>query len=197
MLRPGPLTRLNAIIGARFVEKKGHATLFDAIAAARGRGVEVATDVFGDGPLEQALREQVRKLGIDDLVLFRGIVSHDELLARLHSGDYDVGVLPSVVARDGDKEGIPVFLMESMGAGLPVISTPNGGILELIDETTGILVPEHDARALANAFVRLAQDGEFRHRLAEQGRRKVLAEFSIESCAEQLRARFAVAGSRH
>jgi glycosyltransferase involved in cell wall biosynthesis len=193
-LRPGPLTRLTAIIGARLVEKKGHATLFEAIAAARDLGVEVAIDVFGDGPLEQALRGRVRKLEIDDLVMFRGIASHGELLGRLQSGDYDVGVLPSVVARDGDKEGIPVFLMEAMGAGLPVISTPNGGILELIDETSGVLVPEYDVKALAEAFVRLAQEGEFRHQLAECGRRKVLSEFSIESCAEQLRERFAVAG---
>lgn len=190
-LRGGVLQPIRAIIGARYVPKKGHATLLSAVAEARRRGVNVELDAFGDGPLLKALEDQRDQLGLGDLVRLNGTASHHELLAKLLSGDYDVGVLPSVVAEDGDKEGIPVFLMESMCAGLPVISTPNGGIVELISEGTGILVPEYDVDALAAAFVQLATDPELRAKLGAAGRQKVIEEFAIAGCAAQLRRLFA------
>lgn len=189
-LRGGPLTRVRAIIGARYVAKKGHTTLISAVAIARENGLEVEIDAFGDGPLLEQLNAQARRIGVSDLVHLNGTASHNDLLAKLRSGDYDFSVLPSVVTEDGDKEGIPVFLMESMGVGLPVVSTPNGGIVELIHEGSGILVPEHDEVALADAFLKLAADEELRRSLAQKGRERVVDEFSIESCARRLREHF-------
>jgi len=192
-LRGGSLPRLSAIIGARLVAKKGHETLLNAVALARKQGVDVAIDVYGDGPLQSRLTSQVHNLRISDLISFKGPISHPQLLQRLASGDYDLGVLPSITTEDGDKEGVPVFLMEAMGVALPVVSTPNGGISELIQGGTGILVPERDAAALAEAFVRLAGDGELRLRLGLAGRRRVEEEFSITATARHLRERFVVA----
>jgi len=194
-LPDGPLPQLKAIIGARLSPKKGHETLFRAIARARSKGVEVAIDVVGEGPLHGTLTALVQELGIADLVHFKGAISHQALIDQLTSGAFQLGILPSVTAADGDKEGIPVFLMESMGAGLPVISTPNGGIVELIDEGSGILVPEYDVEALADALVKIALDGELRQRLAAAGRVRVETEFAIVACARQLREHFAAAAS--
>jgi colanic acid/amylovoran biosynthesis glycosyltransferase len=185
--REGTFNLIRAIIGARFVEKKGHETLVRAIAIARDRGVEVSLDIYGDGPLEGHIRGLVDELKLTDLITFKGVASHEDLLGHIRSGRYDVGVLPSVTAKNGDKEGIPVFLMESMAANLPVISTPNGGITELIDGKSGILVPEYDSHALANAFITLANDESLRKSLAKKGFEKVFSEFSIISCARQLR----------
>lgn len=193
-LRPASLTRLHAIIGARMVEKKGHATLFHAIAAARRKGVDVALDILGDGPLENGLRRLAGELGINDLVTFTGVVSHGTLMNRLNSGNYDLAVLPSVTALDGDKEGIPVFLMEAMGAGLPVIATPNGGIQELVAEGCGILVPERDSLALAQAMIQLARDDGLRLTLAAAGRAQVIREFNLDRTGRQLREMISAAG---
>jgi glycosyltransferase involved in cell wall biosynthesis len=135
----------------------------------------------------------VASLGVGELVHFKGVASHEFLLDRLISGDYDVAVLPSVTTPSGDKEGIPVFLMEAMAAGVPVISTPNGGIAELIDAETGVLVPEYDVEALARAIVLLANDGDARIARAGRAREQVRRNFSSEGCVAALRQRISKA----
>ena len=75
-----------------------------------------------------------------------------------------------------------------MAAGLPVITTANGGIGELAGHGAGILVPERDAPALAAAMFRVAQDGAGRARLAAAGRAQVRAEFEIGANMQHLRA---------
>lgn len=192
---PGSLRTIRAIIGARLVEKKGHATLIRAVAIAQARGFETKIDAFGDGPLEAELQGLARELGVADLVRFCGNASHETLLEKLLSGDYDVAILPSVTTRSGDKEGIPVFLMEAMAAGVPVISTPNGGIAELIVPGTGILVPEYDEEALAGAIVDLATQESLRLQMAREGRRQVREQFSAEGCFARLRERIVEAVS--
>jgi glycosyltransferase involved in cell wall biosynthesis len=187
-VRPGAARPLRLAIAARLTGKKGHCYLFEALAIARRKGVETTLDVFGDGPLATELKEQADRLGIADMIAWRGATAHGPLLDALTSGRFDAGVLPSVTTKAGDKEGIPVFLIEAMAAGLPVITTPNGGIVELAGDGHGVMVPERDAQALATAIVRLAGDGEERARLAQSGRAHVLAEFEVRACMQKLRA---------
>ncbi len=186
-LRRGPLNTLRIAVAARLVAKKGHCYLIEALKLAKDRGTSVRLDVFGDGPLKDGLTAQAAALGVADLVTWRGVTRHDDLLRILLLGDFDACVLPSVTANDGDKEGIPVFLIESMGAGLPVITTANGGIEELAGDGHGIIVPERDATAIGDALVRLAQDGDLRAELATRGRRRVMQEFEINTCMQRLR----------
>lgn len=187
-LRDGALSLMRGVMGARFIAKKGHATLIEAVALARSMGQVVQIDCYGDGPLQGAMEARVAELGLRDAIRFCGVLSHDALQRQLASGTYDFAVLPSVTAQDGDKEGIPVFLMEAMAVGLPVIATPNGGITELISKGSGLLVPEHDVRALAEAMKRIAMSGALRLSLAESGRKSVLAQFSIGGCINQLKS---------
>ncbi len=186
--RDGALVTLRLAIAARLVAKKGHGTLLAAMAIARAGGQDVTLDVFGNGPLEPELRRQAEQLALGDALIWHGATAHHTMLAALLSGRFDAAVLPSVTAGDGDKEGIPVFLIEAMAAGLPVITTANGGIVELAGGGAGVIVPERDAKALAAAMIRLARDGAERARLAEAGRARVLAEFEIGSNMRQLRA---------
>lgn len=185
--RPGVLEPMRIAVAARLVAKKGHRYLIDALKLARDQGVTVRLDVFGDGPLLDELTAQATALGVADQITWRGVTRHAELLEVLLSGAFDACVLPSVTAADGDKEGIPVFLIESMGAGLPVVTTANGGIAELAGDDHGIIVPERDAAAIATALVRLARDGDDRAALAARGRRRVLAEFEIDRCMSRFR----------
>jgi colanic acid/amylovoran biosynthesis glycosyltransferase len=186
--RPGALPELRIATAARLVDKKGHVYLVEALRMARDRGQRVRLDVFGDGPLGPALREQAVRLDVADQIEWHGVTAHDALLKALLSGRYDASVLASVTAADGDKEGIPVFLIESMGAGLPVVTTANGGIAELAGDGCGLMVPERDAGAIADALVTLGQDGTLRSTLASRGRERVLAEFEIGACMAQFRA---------
>jgi glycosyltransferase involved in cell wall biosynthesis len=91
-------------------------------------------------------------------------------------------------------DGIPVALMEAMATELPVVSTRVSGIPELVEhERTGLLVPEKDARALADALMRLHGDPALAERLARQGRRHVLERFSLTENVQRLRARLVAA----
>jgi len=179
---------LRGIIGARLAEKKGYSYLLEALALAKQKGVAVHIDAFGDGPLESELRRQAIQTGISDLITWHGSVGHETLLGRIRSGDYHFGVLPSVTASDGDKEGIPVFLMESMAAGLPVITTANGGIRELVVPGTGILVEERNGEAICSAIIQLAQNPAERQAMGRAARERIITEFSIEARMTELRS---------
>lgn len=185
--RAGALSPLRLATAARLVAKKGHADLLRAVRVVLDLGVAVELDVFGDGPLRSELEALAVELGVAAHVSWRGTASHGDLLRALRSGRYDAGVLPSVTADDGDKEGVPVFLIECMGAGLPVVSTPNGGIPELAGGGCGVLTPERDPRALGAALARLARDEDERRRLAAAGRARVLEAFEIGACMRLLR----------
>lgn len=186
-LRTGLLSPLKVIAAARLVKKKGLNTLIDAASIAKEKGVDVEIDIFGDGPLHEELAQQIRAASLGMSVTLKGTLSHDRLLTLLGSGLYDVGALPSITAEDGDKEGIPVFLIEAMAAGLPVITTGNGGILELVGDDSGAVVGERDPGAIADVFVELARDENMRKRYAGAARRKVLSEFEIEASMNKLR----------
>jgi colanic acid/amylovoran biosynthesis glycosyltransferase len=186
--RNGTLPALRLAVAARLVDKKGHAHLLDAIGVALARGQDITLDVFGDGPLGGALAAQGRRLGIAGVINWHGATAHTRLLTELRSGRFDAAILPSVTAADGDKEGIPVFLIEAMAAGLPVITTANGGIAELAGHGAGIMVAEGDVEALAAAMLRLARDSAERARLALAGRARVQAEFEITANMRRLRA---------
>ena len=186
-MRAGRLDQPRLLIGARLIAKKGHATLIEAIAKARELGCRATLEIHGEGPLQDMLTDKFKAMQMGDQIVFCGVASHDDLLEMLRSGRYDIAVLPSVTAPNADKEGIPVFLMEAMAAGVPVIATPNGGIAELVGPGEGILVPEYDADALAAAIVRLAGDGELRETLSIKARAKIEREFSITCNAARLR----------
>ena len=97
--------------------------------------------------LEQAQAMAV-SLDIAERVRFLGAQPHDEVKALLRRAH--VFVLPSVTPSDGDMEGVPVALMESMACGLIVVSSRHSGIPELIeDRVEGFLSDEHDVEALA------------------------------------------------
>ena len=88
----------------------------------------------------------------------------------------DVGLLSSV------SEGIPLFLIEAMASGVPVVATRVGGIPEVVDhEQQGLLVPSGDAEALAAALGRLRSDAELRTALAEAGPQRARDRFSLEA----------------
>jgi colanic acid/amylovoran biosynthesis glycosyltransferase len=176
---------LRVIVAANLREVKGHRYLTDAIALARDRGVRIEAEFAGEGPLRAALERQVLDAGLGSAVKFLGVVAHGELLRGMENGRWDVAVLPSVIVSDAEQEGIPVFLIEAMACGLPVIGTRTGGIPELL-EGAGVLVPERDPQSIAEAFSRLASEPLLRRELSFAGRRRVEEQFSISTVVKSL-----------
>jgi len=179
---PGPL---RILLGARFVEVKGHRYALEAVARLKTAGVDVSLDCAGNGPLRRAVEEHVSALNLLDRVQFHGVLDHQDLLTQLSEQRWDVALLPSI-DMGKHKEGIPVLLIEAMAAGVPVVATKTGGIPELLDGGAGVLIPERDALSIAEALGNLAADGELRRRLADTGLRRVRDQFSVESSVSAL-----------
>jgi colanic acid/amylovoran biosynthesis glycosyltransferase len=177
---------LRIVVAANLVEKKGHVFALDAVLAVKKRGITVAVDFAGGGPLEGELRARAKALGLESEVHFLGVVPHDRLLGGLREGRWDVALLPSIVTGDGEREGIPVFLIEAMACGVPVVSTATGGIPELLAKGGGILVPQRDVPALASAIETLARTPSLREELGSQGVSRVRADFTVESSITEI-----------
>jgi glycosyltransferase involved in cell wall biosynthesis len=183
---PGPLT---VVCVGTLHEVKGQAYLIEACRLLADEGVALRCRLIGDGPDAPALHARIRAARLENRVVLAGARTRAEVAAELRRAD--ALVAPSVPTRDGRREGIPVVLMEAMSTGLPVIASAISGIPELVeDEIGGLLVPPRDARAIAGALARLAADPALRARLGRAARRRVLAEFDLESSADALARRF-------
>lgn len=171
----------------RLVEKKGHAYTLRALAHLRQTRPElsVTLDIIGDGELTGALRQEAAALGVDDIVQFHGGLPHAQTLSLLEEAS--IFILPSVTAKDGDMEGIPVSLMEAMARGMPVISTYHSGIPELVEDgVSGFLVPERDVAALAGAIQRTVENAAKWPEIGRAGRRTVQHDFNRQTLGLQL-----------
>jgi colanic acid/amylovoran biosynthesis glycosyltransferase len=188
--RPTAKPPFRVLTAGSLIEIKGHGFLIDAVRELKERSVSIRVELAGDGPLEQSLRARVRELGLEQEVVFLGRVSHDRLVGDMARGKWDAAVLSSVVAASVAQEGIPVFLMEAMACGLPVIGTQAGAVRELVGEGAGLLVPPADPEALAQALETIVGDPALRTTLAERGRRRIEEAFSAAEIASALHSRF-------
>jgi colanic acid/amylovoran biosynthesis glycosyltransferase len=169
----------------RLVEKKGFEFALRAVRLALTRYPELRYELIGDGPLRAALEALASRLGIAHRVRFHGHLAR-EAVESIRSRA-DLLLVPSVTSTDGDEEGIPVVLMEAMAAGVPVIATRHGAIPELvIDNDTGLLVPERDSQALADALTRMMGDSHLRARLARGARKRVVAQHDLTRQNDEL-----------
>jgi colanic acid/amylovoran biosynthesis glycosyltransferase len=172
--------QLRVLLGARFDEFKGHRYAVEAIAQLKASGVDVFLCCAGDGPTKRTIEKYASALDVLDRVEFPGFLDHQELLRQLREHRWDVALLPSIETSES-REGIPVFLIEAMAAGVPVVATRTGGIPELIKGGAGVLIPQGDATAISQALARLATDGDLRCQLAAAGVRRVRDQFTIEA----------------
>lgn len=165
---------------ASLQEHKGHRVLIEAMADP-GAPQNLRVQLVGSGPLEQELKVLVSRRGLSERVTFRGPLTEPEVRQVLNSSN--LFVLPSLIAKDGQMEGLPVALMEALAAGLVVVASRLSGIPELIiDGETGYLAEPGDPRSLAAALTR-AVEGTLEHDL---GRRMVEREFDVGGSAAQL-----------
>jgi glycosyltransferase involved in cell wall biosynthesis len=174
---------------ARLVEKKGLGDLIAAADILRRRGRVFHVEIIGSGPQREILQAQAKRLGLADRVRLPGAQAHDVVCLAYQRAS--VFVLPSVIASNGDRDGIPNVLLEAMASGVPVVSTPISGIPELIESgLDGLLVPPNNPAALAEAIDKLLASQEMRESLARAARAKIESSFSLDASAERLLALF-------
>jgi len=176
---------------ARLVEKKGLEDLIEASALLRDRGVRFRCHIVGQGELGKSLAQLIRRFDLQRLVTLEGAADQDQVIAWYRRAI--VLALPSRVARDGDRDGIPNVLIEAAACGLPIISTPVSGIPELVEDgRTGLLVPPRQPVALADAIDVMLRSTDLRERVRANARARVETAFDVRRNAlvigEELRA---------
>jgi colanic acid/amylovoran biosynthesis glycosyltransferase len=176
----------------RLIEKKGMEVLVDACAILRSRGIDFSCEIGGSGPLAPALEERIVRHSLTSQVRLCGPLPQQEVRALVQGAA--VFAAPCVVGADGNRDGLPTVLLEAMALGTPCVSTDVTGIPEALQNgVTGLMVPQHDAGALADALQRLLEDAGLRVRLAEAARRLVEDQFDIRRNSVALREVFGLA----
>jgi len=166
----------------RMVYKKGFTYLLDAMPRIRAIHPRAMLVLAGYGDLLDELKERARRFGLEEAVIFSGQLPRDR--AARYVAAADVYVVPSVRDDAGNVDGLPNTLLEGMGAARPIVATRTAGIPDVVTNgVTGLLVPERDPAALAEAITRLLTDRDVAARLGEAARRRVLEELSWDVTA--------------
>ena len=165
----------------RLVEKKGFPFLIEACWLLKDRGYRFQCQIIGGaGPCERQVASMIHELELEDTVALRPPVTQEEL--RMIYQEATLFTLPCQIVENDDRDGIPNVLVEAMAVGLPVVSTNISGIPELIEHgVSGLLAPQKDARALADAIAELLDSPALRQQLGAAAREKVCRLFDSES----------------
>lgn len=155
------------LFSGRLIERKGVNYLLQALPLILKQR-QVRLVITGDGHYRAEWEELARQLGVGETVRFAGFVSNEELSSLFQS--CSIYVHPAIYDSKGDTEGLGVVLVEALSNRKPVVASEVGGIVDVIkDGQTGLLVPEKNPEAIAEAVLRLLNEPEFAQRLGEQG----------------------------
>jgi colanic acid/amylovoran biosynthesis glycosyltransferase len=175
-------TTLQLLSVAALTPSRGFPVLIDACARLIKAGFDLECRIVGDGRLRAATEQWIARHGLSGRVHLLGALPQHEV-ARL-MGEADIFVFPSIIAVDGQMDGIPVSLMEAMAAGKPVVASAISGIPELVkNEINGLLVDAAYPQRIESAIRRLIEDPALRQRLGEAGRQTVQQRFDVRRSA--------------
>lgn len=172
----------------RFVPKKGFGLLVDALGQLKRDGFSFKASILGDGELWGSIQEQVNHLGLGDDVALPGAASAEQI--RIAMSEADLLVCPSVEAGDGDRDALPTVLVEALGMHCPVVTTPIGGIAEIVDNGKAGALVEPELQSLVEGIGALLRDPKLRQQFAIRGRSRAEALFDGEKSASTLRELF-------
>jgi glycosyltransferase involved in cell wall biosynthesis len=147
--------------------------------------VDFHCDIVGKGRLRPLLRDRIRETGLGDRVVLHGAKSQLEVLDFYHSAH--LYVLPCKVGEDGNREGLPVSIVEALACGLPVVSTAITGIPEVVRPgENGYLVPTDDPVELARVLRRVAEDRNLYASLRSRAREGIASLFDRRETIAEL-----------
>lgn len=197
--------RFKILFVGRHIERKGITYLIEAAKYLPRDKFEIR--IVGVGDLTEQLKAQAKEImdpieaaslqgdkaegdriheveGSPAQIIFTGKLSPEDLANEYKTAN--VFTLPAIVDSKGDTEGLGVVLIEAMELGLPIVASNVGGIPDVvIDNESGILVPEKDPVALADAFKRLAADPSLTERLLAGARKRISECFTWDGIIER------------
>lgn len=177
-LTPG---KIRLVTVARLNPAKGHCYAIEAVKHLRDRDIDVHYTLIGSGDSEGEIRQQIDKLGLSDRIHLIGAQGESKVIQTLQESD--VFVLPSI----NKGEASPVAALEAMSCGLPAVCTIIGGTPNIVSEgVNGYLVPQKDAKSLAEGLYTLAQDVELRQKMSQAARDRAVESFDCRLSAQRV-----------
>ena len=171
---PGEVPKL--LFVGRLDERKGLRYLLEALPLILAEQ-PVRLRIVGKGLLETEIKSQCSAMGLDAVIDFLGFVSKEELAEEYAS--CDVFVLPAIVDSKGDTEGLGIVMIEALAHEKPVVASAVGGIVDVIRPgSTGLLVPEKNPQALAQAILKLLSDPNLSKQMGRKGLQDVQSRFN-------------------
>ena len=197
-VKPHPVNgKFKILFVGRHIERKGICYLIEAAKYLPRDLFEIR--IVGVGDLTEQLHviaNDVKQSNPDSAeIIFTGKLSPEALANEYKTAN--VFTLPAIVDSKGDTEGLGVVLIEAMELGLPVVASNVGGIPDVVvDGVSGILVPEKDPKALADAYKRLAESPEFTEKILAGAQQRIDECFSWDKIIERQVAVYEKASGR-
>jgi glycosyltransferase involved in cell wall biosynthesis len=169
---------------ARLVAAKGLYEVLQAFKLVSEADQKAVLIIAGDGPEAQRARDWCATHALEPRVRFPGYVTGEEKTQLLV--DSDIFVLPS-----SHGEGCPISLLEAMGAGLPVVVTPVGGIPDIVrDGVNGFLLKAPDNKALGDALIQLVREPDLRARMGQCNRDEAWRNYEAKTVAASMERQY-------
>ncbi|MEM9579209.1 MAG: glycosyltransferase family 4 protein [Pseudomonadota bacterium] len=176
-------TQIRFVSVGRAVEKKGFDRLISALARLPD-DLDWHWEHIGGGALSDALKAQATREGIDARITWRGACDQPDVVDAMRAAD--IFVLPSRIAKDGDRDGLPNVLMEAASQKLVILSTPVSAIPEFITDGEHGVLSADDPDDLARALTQLSRDPELRERMANAAHARLIERFQMAPGIAQL-----------
>ena len=180
-----PDSKIQLVTINRLVEKKGVEYGIRAVAELAKTNSNINYTIVGDGLLKDELQRLIYELNSADVVKLVGWKQKSEIVEILNNSH--ILLAPSITSKNGDREGIPVALMEAMSMGLPVISTFHSGIPELVENgVSGFLVSERDIDGLVEKLNYLIEHPEIYLQMSKESRMRISEKYNIKKLNDGL-----------
>ncbi len=181
--------QIRLISVGRAVEKKGYGDLIKALRRLKGDG-RWHFHHIGGGALSKKLKKQAVAAGLENRITWHGSKDRSFVIDELARAD--IFVLPCMIAKSGDRDGLPNVLMEAQAMGLPVIGGNVSAIPEIVDDgANGLLVPPQDPEALSKAISALMDKTDLRQKMGCCGALSVREKFDTAPGLDRLAKKFA------
>lgn len=161
-----PHKYFTVLCASRLSRRKGFNYVIDALAKIKDKYPDLRLIIAGgEGNAEKELKEQAKKLGLEDRIEFTGFITPNTEFVKYHRA-CDVFVLPSL------NEGMSNNMLEAMASGIPIIMTPTGGAQELIkDGVNGYIVKFKDSGDIAEKLEKLINNPELKKQMGIESRK--------------------------
>jgi glycosyltransferase involved in cell wall biosynthesis len=172
---------------ARLIAKKGLPTVYRALKVLKDKGIAFKHTLIGDGEDREKILAVIKDLDLSAHTRWLGTQPHE--VVRDYYKRAHLFVLGCEVAPNGDRDGIPNVLFESMAMGVPVVATNLSAIPELVEtEKTGLLVDPGFPEKMAKAMLRMLTDADLRTRIIPAARQRVVQDFDNKPLIRDLAA---------